>query len=189
LISVFISSKLKIIFKKYKTINEEKLKAEYEATHDSLTNAFNRASFNKKFSKELLRAKRYKTPLCIAILDIDHFKKINDTYGHHIGDVVLKKLVEFIQKNIRDSDFFARWGGEEFVLIFPQTKGEDAKLKCEQLKESLKNDKNTQTPATFTFSCGVAEYQEGDTLDDLLQKADKALYSAKETRDRVILST
>ena len=92
-----------IIFKKYKTINEEKLKAEYEATHDSLTNAFNRASFNKKFSKELLRAKRYKTPLCIAILDIDHFKKINDTYGHHIGDVVLKKLVEFIQKNIREN--------------------------------------------------------------------------------------
>jgi diguanylate cyclase (GGDEF)-like protein len=191
-ISIFLSfilfKKLKIIFLNYDNLlKKEKRKAEFEAIHDPLTKIPNRRFFNQKLKEEFLRAKRYNNTFSLAMFDIDHFKKINDTYGHDIGDIVLKKLTYFIKKNIRKTDFFARWGGEEFMIIFPYTDLKNAKKICETLKNRLQESKSVQTPVKFTISCGVTQYRKDDTIDLLLKRVDEALYKAKNSgRDKIV---
>ena len=187
ILSSYFSKKLKNIFDIYNKRTAKLLKKiTFEATHGTLTKVPNRKYFNEKLKKEFYRAKRYKIPLSIAMLDIDYFKKINDTYGHDAGDTVLKKLADFCHKNIRESDFFARWGGEEFMFIFPHTDLENAIKICKKIKNKIESNPKIQVPVEFTISCGVTQLKENDTIDSFLKRVDDALYRAKENgRDRI----
>ena len=156
----------------------EKLSTEKKAYVDSLTNAPNRNSFNKEFEKELQRAERYKTPLSLALLDIDYFKKVNDTYGHDIGDEILVMIANECQNKIRKTDFFARWGGEEFVIMFPQTILKNAAEKSDTIRlhiESLEH----KIVGKITCSIGVTNYLPEDDMKSLFKRCDEALYKAK----------
>jgi len=166
-------------------ITVEKIMAEQKAYIDELTGVPNKNKFNKVFKKELSRANRYKTGFSIALLDIDHFKSFNDTYGHLIGDEVLVMLSNECQENIRIVDFFARWGGEEFALLFPETKKIDAIASANYIRKNIENLEH-KTAGKITCSLGVTEYIEGDTLKSLFKRCDEALYLAKRNgRNRV----
>jgi len=157
-----------------------------QAYTDELTGIANRAKLNELFDIELSRALRHNSKLSMTIIDIDHFKKFNDTYGHLIGDEVLVMLTNIIDNNIRDYDIFARWGGEEFVILFPETSKDDAALICDKLRALI--EKVPHKSAGFiTVSFGVAELDEAeDDIESLFKRCDKALYKAKNSgRNRV----
>ncbi len=169
-------------------INIEKLSTEKKAYYDTLTGVFNRHKFNELFEIELNRVKRYRNKTSIAVLDIDHFKHFNDTYGHLIGDKVLKMLADTVTKRIRTTDIFARWGGEEFVLLLPETALEDAQKLCEKLRLSI-TQIDCKEAEPFTASFGVTELRSDDTMQSAFGRADEALYKAKAAgRNRVIVS-
>ncbi|GAX86769.1 polar amino acid transport system substrate-binding protein [Lebetimonas natsushimae] len=172
-----------ILYLKIKKIKKE---LEMVATHDKLlTNILNRLAIDKRLNEEIEKAKRYNTPLSIIYFDIDHFKQINDTYGHAKGDFVLKEISDLIQQNIRKTDIFGRWGGEEFLIILPFTKGSDAKKLAEKLRQAIENHDFNGLKVTASF--GVTEYNEEDDYISLMQRADVALYLAKEKgRNRII---
>ncbi|WP_331775864.1 GGDEF domain-containing response regulator [Sulfurospirillum sp. 1612] len=160
-------------------IYHEKIDAEHKANHDELTQVFSRVRFNEFYHQEFLRALRYKRALSLAVLDIDHFKAINDTFGHLVGDEVLKTLANFCQKNIRNTDFLSRWGGEEFVLILSETPIEDAFVVCEKLRIGLMELQFTKN-IPVTISIGLSQLQPGDSKESLLRRADNALFKAKQ---------
>jgi polar amino acid transport system substrate-binding protein len=174
---------LTFLFVKLKKI---KKKLEIIATHDKLlTNILNRLEIDKRLNEEIERAKRYKTPLSIIYFDIDHFKKINDTYGHAKGDFILKEISKLIQKHIRKTDIFGRWGGEEFLIILPFTNGKKAFKIAEKLRKIIET--HNFNGLKITVSLGVTEFHEKDDYVSILKRADKALYEAKEKgRNRVI---
>lgn len=163
---------------------------EYQTQVDSLTGLFNRRAFEKKIQEEFERSKRYHNPLSVLILDIDNFKMINDTYGHHGGDAALVKIAETFREKTRQSDFASRYGGEEFVLILPETDQESALQVANKIHDSIRGCSfgTTARPFTLTVSIGVsstsARYY-GDWRE-LLNDADRALYAAKNAgKDRV----
>ncbi|MDH5718301.1 MAG: GGDEF domain-containing protein [Spirochaetia bacterium] len=150
---------------------------------DELTNTYNRRYILEILQKEMSRAKRYNTNLSIMILDIDNFKKINDNYGHLEGDKMLKRFADSCKANMRDNDYFGRYGGEEFLYILTNTEKENAVLFAERLREMIvklcliSEDKKI----SLTTSIGVSEYKiDTDDLDSFLDRTDKALYKAKE---------
>lgn len=153
------------------------------ASRDSLTGAVNRRHFMELAKRELTRAKRYKRNLALVLMDLDSFKKVNDTYGHQAGDQVLLALKKVCTQGTRTVDVFARLGGEEFVLMLPETGKESAAVLAERLREALENTiiKFGAHKFQVTISMGVTEYgvQKEDTLDAMLSRADKALYLAK----------
>ncbi len=158
------------------------------ATTDKLTQAFNRTKFYEVIKKEMERAKRYFHPLSIVMFDIDHFKKINDTFGHAVGDSVLRTLTKIVRKNLRETDYLVRWGGEEFILIAPDTDLEKAIVLVERIRKEIESYKfNHAGPVTVSF--GIAEYKPDDTEDALIKRADDAMYDAKRKgRNRVEVS-
>lgn len=167
---------------KYKKIEEE---LRYLSDTDVLTNAYNRRYFIRKLEEEIQRSKRYKSIFSIIMLDIDHFKKINDMYGHNLGDEVLKNLSNIIMNRIRKVDVFARWGGEEFVVLLPDTTVEDAAHLAEELRCRLSNMKISNIE-NVTASFGVTEYKEGDISDSIMSRVDNIMYEAKSAgRNRV----
>ena len=145
---------------------------------DALTGIFNRRKFDLVLEQELKRADRYQVPLSLIMADIDHFKQINDSYGHRAGDAVLIQLTKMISNNIRESDVFARWGGEEFVVLTPNTDGQRARKLAEKLRTEV-------AAASFpgitglTCSFGVTQWVEVDTSDDFINRVDTAMYQAK----------
>jgi len=152
---------------------------------DPLTSIANRRSFEKELSKEVLRSRRYNHPLSLAIFDIDLFKDVNDTYGHNKGDLILQKLCELISANIRELDCFARWGGEEFVLIFPELTLEKALIVTEKLRATI-SQYEIEPNLYITCSFGVTECTDKDTIEDLFQRIDNSLYQAKSNgRNRI----
>jgi len=162
----------------------EKVRAEVHAMAmtDELTRAFNRRHFLKLVENELERAKRYQHALSIIIFDIDNFKKVNDTYGHLCGDAVLQDLSLICRAILRQCDAFARFGGEEFILLLPETEKPNALVVANKLCQLIANHmieyKGIQLQVTI--SAGVTTSSpNGDTLDDLLNRADQALYKAK----------
>lgn len=158
---------------------------EYISNTDQLTEIANRKRFEEEIQQEIGRARRYKHPLTLAIFDLDLFKDINDTHGHGTGDQVLKSTAELVRCNIRSVDGFARWGGEEFTLIFPNMTLENALLACEKLR-TLIQQHEIEPGLSFTASFGVSLFQHGDCFEDLLRRADDALYRAKDKgRNRV----
>ena len=157
----------------------ERLHAELEhlATHDSLTDTLTRRSMNEVCEKELARCRRYGRGMALLILDLDHFKQINDNYGHMAGDRVLVNFVTRVKALLRLPDQLGRFGGEEFMLMLPDTSLEDAVLVAERIREVCAQSE--QQP-TCTVSIGVTTYRhENDTVDALLLRADAAMYQAK----------
>ncbi len=160
---------------------------ERQATTDPLTGILNRLKFNHTLSAEIQRSKRYSIPLSLIMFDIDHFKNINDSHGHHMGDKVLREIVDLVKENIRVHDFFARWGGEEFMIMATNTKQDNARLLAEHLRLMIGRH-HIQGVGRVTCSFGVAQLI-NDTEDQLTQRVDHALYQAKANgRDRVELA-
>jgi diguanylate cyclase (GGDEF)-like protein len=157
-------------------------KTEWYATYDTLTNLYNRRTFEELLQKQLARSKRTQAPFALAIVDIDHFKKFNDTYGHEVGDVVLRQVAGSLKDSLRINDVVARYGGEEFVVIFTDTKDDGARIVADRLRqrvEGLELRVGFQT-LHVTISVGVAVFPEhGTTRDVLIEHADEALYRAK----------
>lgn len=156
------------------------------AVTDELTGLPNRHAFYADIEKIMHVSKRYNRPLSIAIFDLDHFKVINDTFGHGVGDEVLKKFSRLIRSRIRKTDFFARIGGEEFVMVMPETPIEGAKFFLNEVREALSAESFAHGE-TVTASIGVTEYSGDEQLDQLLEAADIALYKAKNNgRNQVV---
>jgi len=155
------------------------------ATIDKLTAIYNRQTLDDLLSREIARAHRYKTPLSLIMADIDHFKHINDTYGHQVGDKVLQAIAGTFRSSIRLSDVAGRWGGEEFMIIAPQTSKASAAAMAEKLREIIETH-SFYHDESVTISLGVTELKEGDTLESLVRRTDEALYKAKNLgRNRV----
>ena len=153
------------------------------ASTDPLTGLLNRRRFLEQAEKEFLRSRRYRHELAAVMLDIDHFKAINDTHGHFVGDQVLIALSRAAENLLRDIDILCRWGGEEFVILMPETPLAGAAILAERLREVLARlaVDTTAGPLHFTISAGVAARGECDAgLTDILQRADTALYAAKD---------
>jgi two-component system, cell cycle response regulator len=159
-------------------MEEEAKTLERLATTDPLTKVYNRLKLNELLAFEVKKAERYGLPLSLIMLDIDHFKDINDTYGHDVGDEVLVKLCEVITSNIRDTDVFARWGGEEFMIMLPNTNTEGAEIMGENLRRIVE-ESDFDKAGKITASFGIAVYKANSNMRDMLKRVDDALYSAK----------
>ena len=154
---------------------------------DKLTGIFNRRKIDEVINYEIEVAKRHSRTLSMIFIDIDHFKRVNDTFGHQSGDAVLKKLAKIVSHNIRKSDAFGRYGGEEFIIICPETTANKAYILAEKLRQSV-SDYRFDDVEHITISLGVAQLQEGDTTEMIIKKADLALYEAKNSgRDKVVI--
>lgn len=152
---------------------------EYQASHDKLTGLYNRNKFDEIFSKEIKRAKRYNNDLSLILFDIDDFKNVNDTYGHQMGDEVLKELAKLLTNNVREPDICVRWGGEEFLILLPQTNLQGAISVAEKLRITISKEPLTSLKLPISTSFGVVQMNENDDEFSLISKCDKLLYSAK----------
>jgi two-component system cell cycle response regulator len=148
------------------------------ATTDSLTGIANRREFSAILAREITRAKRYGTPLSLVMYDIDFFKRVNDSFGHDVGDAVLQALTKLVKANIRANDVMARWGGEEFMLLMPQTDIRAAGNAAEKLRLAIAKHRFEQADK-LTVSFGVATLEPQDDPNALLKRLDDALYRAK----------
>ncbi len=185
--------RLKRVLKERKLTNErvhmlEKLKK--LSITDGLTRLYNSRHFYNQLRGEVDRSNRYKHPLSLLILDIDHFKIYNDSYGHLEGDKVLVRIGEVIKDVLRKMDSAYRYGGEEFTVILPETEGKEAQMVAQRIRVAVKAEEYTPedspTPVSITISLGVTEYKPKEDVSDFIQRADKALYGSKEDgRDKV----
>lgn len=149
---------------------------------DPLTGIPNRFAYNERLAQEVARWKRYHNPLVLSVWDVDNFKRINDNYGHQAGDKVLTVIAKLLQDKVRETDFAARFGGEEFVLLLPETDMEKASVVAEHIRKSVEacefHYRGNRVP--ITISCGLSQFREGDTTEQVFARADAALYKAKE---------
>lgn len=152
------------------------------ATTDLLTETYNRRRLKEVATQEVARARRFNQPLCVAMLDLDLFKHINDNFGHSVGDIALQLAAAAIRSRVRSHDHVGRYGGEEFVIVLPGTKLAGAERLADSVREAIAMvELDTETgPVTLTTSAGVAELTATETLDEVLARADVALYQAKE---------
>jgi diguanylate cyclase (GGDEF)-like protein/PAS domain S-box-containing protein len=161
-----------------------------QAIRDPLTNLFNRRYLEETLDRELSRAARESYPVCIIMIDLDHFKRINDTYGHEAGDLVLKAIADALSENSRRGDFACRYGGEEFVIVMPNIGLETAYERAENLRQSLNllSVPYEYYSLSVTISMGIACYPEnGQTREAILRAADQAMYAAKDAgRDHIL---
>lgn len=155
------------------------------ATTDSLTGIANRRAFAEALAREVERAARYATPLSLVMYDLDYFKRVNDNFGHDVGDDVLQAITGLVKENIRAVDLVARWGGEEFLVLMPQTDMQAARTVAEKLRRAIAEHRFDKA-GKLTVSFGVVTFEPQDDPNTLLKRADDALYLAKERgRDRV----
>ncbi len=170
-----------------KQLKIEKLKQ--DATIDSLTGCYNRREMTNQLQRHIASASRHSLPLSILMFDLDHFKNINDTYGHLCGDAVLKSIAHLVKKQLRKGDVLARYGGEEFICILPGTPKAMAVELAERLRKDIEQSRfpfNTQ-PIEITASFGVTQYKTGQDLSEFIDEADGLLYKAKRNgRNRVM---
>jgi diguanylate cyclase (GGDEF)-like protein len=170
---------------------ELRQRLQIQAIHDPLTGLFNRRYMERSMDRELRRAARQQLPLGLVMVDIDHFKQFNDTFSYAAGDTLLQSLGSFFQAHLRPGDVVCRYGGEEFILILPDTSLDQACQYAEDLREDVKQlrvEHRGQSLGMITLSLGVAAFPEhGDKPDDILRAVDTAIHQAKsEGRDRVI---
>jgi len=155
---------------------------------DDLTNIANRRRINELIQMEYQRAERYHTTFSIVLFDIDHFKKVNDTYGHLIGDEVLKTLAKLVTQSIRKTEIVGRWGGEEFILILTETDKNTAFAVADKIRKIISETHFEGVKEKITCSFGVAEYKKGTPSNELIEHSDQALYhSKKHGRNQVIV--
>ena len=174
----------------YEAVQEQNRQLQEMVNRDGLTGLYNHRYFHEQLSQDFLRAKRYHETLSCVLLDIDFFKKFNDTYGHQTGDVVLKALADVIQRSTRESDIAARYGGEEFALVLYHTDGPAAYEAAERLRQRVEGTevRDNGNVLRVTISVGVATFPHESIHDskELIEYADQALYKAKENgRNRV----
>jgi diguanylate cyclase (GGDEF)-like protein len=169
------------------------LQREYEqaAKTDLLTGVHNRRWMDEMFPRQIARSEHAGQPLALVMADIDHFKRLNDTYGHATGDVVLRAVARRLSDTLRPTDFLVRYGGEEFVALLPGATAETAHIAAERVRKAIEHEEYLSTTAIgalrVTISLGIAILQPGDTLERLIERADVALYQAKAAgRNRVI---
>lgn len=153
-------------------------KLEEQTIKDELTKAYNRKYFNEKLKEQFDLYRRYKVNFCIALFDIDDFKKINDTYGHKIGDEVLIKICKTINKNIRITDILFRIGGEEFVIMYRKTNVEDAFKSTKKIKDLIENEQIIENHP-ITISIGLTQIKDNDKEDSLIKRSDDLMYDSK----------
>lgn len=161
------------------------------ARTDPLTGAANRAELDSTLPALLDHAQRSRQPLCVLFLDLDHFKSINDRYGHDMGDCCLVETAHWLSRHLRRHDLLARFGGEEFVAVLEGTDAGQAQTIADTLRTAIKRHCQTVNgqPVGLTLSIGIAQYLPGETPQELLRRADEALYRAKaEGRDRCMLA-
>ncbi|WP_157041079.1 GGDEF domain-containing protein [Roseiflexus sp. RS-1] len=172
----------------------ERLHTEYEvmanlAYTDTLTSLPNRRRLYEDVYRLIALAERYGQEFCVCLFDLDHFKRLNDTHGHLVGDQVLQEVAQVARLHLRAADLFGRWGGEEFVVLLPQTRLNDAQTALERVRLALHTIALPNVHA-ITASFGIAAYLPGDTSESLLHRADQALYLAKATgRNRIVLDS
>jgi diguanylate cyclase (GGDEF)-like protein len=151
---------------------------------DALTGIANRRHWDWRLAEEIARAQRYRYPVAVLMVDIDHFKRVNDTHGHQVGDEVLRQVAERLRSTLRRTDFLARYGGEEFGIIAPQTALEAAKVLAERLRRAIAREPiqvNNELSIPLTISVGVAVFPDhAQNESDLVAAADAALYRAKQ---------
>ncbi|SBS29259.1 putative diguanylate cyclase YedQ [Marinomonas aquimarina] len=171
-----------IVTNRLKVIENERITTKFLATYDPLTKLFNRHAFEQMTTKLLQQAEHYHAPLSMAILDLDHFKAINDNYGHHVGDMALKHIADIMKHAARPNDIVARWGGEEIVVLMPNTRLTDAHTLCEELRETICNSPLVTADdesIVITASIGLASTKDYPTFSLLFRAADEQLYLAK----------
>ncbi len=173
-----LAGKFLVSFTDISSIEQERQYYHELAIKDPLTKAYNRLKFGDELDREQARATRYATPLSLVMLDIDDFKLVNDRFGHQAGDMVLVELVGLLRQKLRIIDIVARWGGEEFFVILPQTDGEGAMTTAEKLRQAVAEHPFGDLPPV-TCSFGVGELGPEEHADDLIHRVDKALYEAK----------
>jgi len=162
----------------------------FRSLQDALTEIPNRAAFDERYVLEIKRWQRYKKPLCVVLADVDHFKNINDSYGHSAGDKTLKVIAKTLKLNLRETDFIARYGGEEFIMLFPETSLAELEGPLNVLREKIRKIpfkfKNVSVPITISF--GATQFIGKDSSRSAFDRADEALYEAKKAgRDKVVL--
>lgn len=161
------------------------------ALRDTLTGLPNRLAYDDRLKNEIANWERYHTPLCLLVWDVDFFKKINDKLGHQVGDAVLAHVARQLSEHIRQTDFVARFGGEEFVMLLPHANKQSAFKTAEKLRDLIEQNQLTinNMPLGITISCGITEFVKGDTHELAFARADKALYRAKKSgRNRCCLA-
>ncbi len=166
-----------------RTLKQEELvrrELEHLMLTDPLTGVGNRRMLELRLDDEILRARRYRRALTAVYFDLDHFKRVNDSYGHDVGDAVLRQVADSLVANVRQSDHVARLGGEEFVVLLTETSLEDAVTLVERMRASIAEQHTAGLPTHVTVSAGLAQWHEGETAESLLRRADQALYRAKE---------
>ncbi|MEA3289329.1 MAG: diguanylate cyclase [Campylobacterota bacterium] len=193
--SYWVSSTISPVFNdnaeiiEYTSIRQDitdKKKVEELSITDQLTKLFNRLKLEEVYDTEMQRAQRYGHPMSMILLDIDHFKSVNDTYGHDIGDETLKDVAKLLKGSIRKTDIVGRWGGEEFIVVSPETSLENCMELAEKIRKNIE-EHTFKVIGTKTSSFGVSTYHEGDTQGTLVKRADDALYEAKGTgRNKVV---
>jgi diguanylate cyclase len=163
------------------------------AVRDGLTRCYNNKYFKARIEQELIRTRRYGNELTLGMLDIDHFKKVNDTFGHLAGDRVIQAVANAMKACVRGDDTSARYGGEEFALLLPATTLEGARTVTEHVRNAIRRpqanaSRNGPMPSV-TVSAGIAAFRPGESVEEFIARADKALYASKhEGRDRVTLA-
>lgn len=190
-----LESKLNTSADEIRSLKENLESVRQEALTDALTGIANRKQFDMTLRDAVAEAQEEDEPFCLALTDIDFFKKFNDTYGHQVGDQVLKLVAMILRQSVKGRDTAARFGGEEFALVLPQTHLQQARGLCEQIRQTVssKRIRNRQTGeemGSITLSIGVAAYRRGDTAERMIQRADESLYFAKQNgRNQVVLET
>jgi len=189
--STTLQSKLEASHKQIESLRASLTQAEAVVLKDPLTGTGNRRCFDITIEKAILESKQKKTPLSLVMCDIDHFKRVNDAFGHQVGDEIIKMFARVIEAGVREEDTVIRYGGEEFAIILPMTDQDAAKTIAERVRKQFESKKLTiretnQKIGQLTASFGVAQYRVGDDSETLVQRADAKLYDAKSAgRNRV----
>lgn len=196
--NVSLTEQLEQLVGRVKSIEKESQKTKealeeqrHKATHDTLTGLPNREAYIERAFEEMQRFKRYQRPLTMAVCDIDHFKKINDGYGHQAGDKVLKLIAKVISTRLRKVDFIARFGGEEFVILMPETTPEQAFKVLDKIRATVGKSpfRFKESPVKITISFGISSFLDEDSAETVFERADQALYKAKnDGRNRCIIA-
>ncbi len=187
-----LQSRMKLSSNDLHQLNQELEDAQKEAQTDALTGLINRRGLTRAFEAQRVKAGRNRTAFSVILLDLDHFKRVNDTFGHLVGDSLLRGIARILKTRLRSKDIAARYGGEEFLLLLPETELAGAKAAADKIQKSLaskewKVKESGQSMGIVTASMGIAVYSDGESQEDLIQRADQALYVAKQTgRNKVV---
>ena len=187
-----LQTRMKISSDDLRQLHQELEKSQQEAQTDALTSLINRRGLEKRLELERIRARQNNSPFSIIMVDIDYFKKVNDTFGHLVGDSILRSLARMIKDHLRRNDIAARYGGEEFLILLPETDIEGAKAVGQKIRKALstkewKLKKNGESIGRITVSMGVALYKFNEPEESLIKRADDALYLAKNNgRDQIV---